>query len=294
MKAGLGEIISSWLSLVNIAAVQKRKGHKVELIVQCTQVSYFDYNSVKLFFNLHTLKKYFDEIKFTDKVYEGKLTYINGDKYEIFTTDSTGIEHLYDLSANKLWHTVDLKLIIPDLPSAIIKDLIRIYDTEINNLHHVRVLDGFERSKDIDNVVQLVSPKLEDGDLILTNSSLLKSRLFESTPKTVKILSHPIEKQISNHYLSNTSVIPVDLLFLKGAFAFVEMVIGSKAKHLHRWTIYENQVSAFLIFNILEKTPHTEHIIPKETFTEDWMAEPFCSDLEWFSKYSIAMEEQFK
>lgn len=285
MRAGLGEIFSSWYSLINIALVQKSKGHKVQLVVDCSdcQDRYLNSETVKLFFDLYTFRKlYFDDIIIPDTSYDNVIDigWPNTTEYRfgIQSNDLQGLEHLYELTADRIYSLHDNSIIYPNLVTSFVKEyytnFIKANNIEVNNAHHIRVIDGYERTDEALPIVELVLPNLNDGDLVVSNSSEIKRIVKENTDKKVIEYDNPIEEILTNHF--NRYPIdrfPNDLLLIKTLMAYTEMKLLGTAKHFYRYSIYPNYNSGFLVFPAINKVEITYKLIPREYIPGPWIGD---------------------
>jgi hypothetical protein len=273
MTAGLGEIFASWYSLINIAKVQRKKGHRVELIIDCTNalLRYYPEESIRLFFDLHKLQKlYFDEITVsTGEVNVGAFKQI-GDMYAIKSNDLSDLEKYYwltphDSLKNGLYDAI-FPNVVTEFVSSYVENYIKANNLIYNNAHHIRVIDGHENEAEALEIAKIVTPNLQDGDLVLSNSSTIKRVIKENTNKTLVEYNNPSEKLLSNHYLFLPSNVPKDLIFHKTILTYMEMILLTKCKHFHRYTIYTDaHWSAFLIHNAINGTNCTSYQIPSKT-----------------------------
>ncbi len=300
MTAGLGEIFASWYSLINIAKVQRKKGHRVELIIDCTNalLRYFPEESIKLFFDLHKLQKlYFDDITIAPgEVNVGAFKQI-GNMYAIKSDDLSGLDNYYELTPDFFLRHGRYDAIFPNVVtefvSSYVENYIKANNLIYNNAHHIRVIDGHENETEALEIAKIVTPNLLDGDLVLSNSSTIKRVIKENTNKTLVEYNNPVEKLISNHYLILPDNVPKDLIFHKTILTYMEMILLTKCKHFHKYTIYNHEHwSAFLIHNAISTTDYTTYQIPSKTIAtyggkgldkdDDWAKEAYNKHKQYF------------
>ena len=290
MTAGLGEIYASWISILSIAKIQREKGHRVTLIIDCSKSSYLKADAIPVFYDMHLLRsKYFHDIVLTDSKVNMRFNYVhNNGRWSMVTTDMEGLEPYFWLDAHGLSQNPRPDhLEYPAVTSTLVNKYIELSSFEFNNVHHIRLLDGWEREESTEKVAEFILPQIQDNDLILSNSKLVKDFIKQKTDKKVLFNNNPIEDTITNHFAGGTdNPTPVDLLFLKKLYAYMEMLQAAKGKHLYKYSVYRNQWSAFLFFAQLENTPHTVVDIPEEFFDEEWRNPAYKNDSKWLAEYS--------
>ena len=279
MCAGLGEIFHSWYTLINIARVQKQRGHRIELIIDYSHQldRYFPSGTLDLFFDLHKLQReYFDEITISETPVTIPNPTMNwGENWMLKTEDDKGLSEFYLLSAEALIRegkrTAEFPEIVTDFVKNYVDNIIKVYNLQINQAHHVRIIDGYEREHEVSKIVDLILPNLEDNDIVLSNSSIVKKAVKERSDKRLLSVDNPIEGILSNHFTKHPSGVPKDLLFTKTLYTYLDMILLTKGKHFHKYTVYDDNFwSSFLFHTALVQPNFTEHQIPKDLIKGNW------------------------
>lgn len=297
MDAGLGEIFASWLSLINIAIKQKQKGHKVLLIIDCSKSKkrYLNARTIQLFFDFDKLNNYFDVITVTDDETVHDFTNVfpnfENPQFGVITDDSSDIEYYFELNANRIVNTNTDGIIYPNLVTMLVStyydNFVKSNNINVNNVHHIRVIDGYERIDEAKPIADLVIPNLKDGDLVLSSSNAIKKVIKDNSDKQTIEYENPIEDTLSNHFTFHGEYLPDDLMFMKTLMAYIEMRLIGESKHFYRYSVYRDYWSAFLLFGAINKVESTYTLIPREYIDGPWIKD-YCSDVDWLR----ALEER--
>ena len=298
MCAGLGEVFHSWYTLINIARVQKQKGHHIELIIDYSHQldRYFPPGTLDLFFDLDKLQReYFDEIIISETPVELDNPTMNwGNNWMLKTEDETGLSEFYLLSAEALVREGRRTAVFPEITTEFarnyVDNIIKVHNLEINQAHHIRLIDGYEREQEVSKIVDLVLPNLEDNDIVLSNSSIVKKAVKERSDKKLLSIHNPVEGILSNHFTILPREVPKDLQFVKTLYTYLDMIVLTKGKHFHKYTIYDDNFwSSFLFYTALKQPNYTEHQISKDLIQGTWINSHLAD-----SSYLGALEKELQ
>jgi len=264
MKTGLGEIFSSWLSIININNLLRKEGYKTHLLIECNKLcGYFSVETIFTFFNKAYLSDIFSSIEINNKVNKNKLylykktPQLEDPMYSIYSTQDflpNKIEKYLNLKANEVYKKKMLLTLGPLVRSNVIP-------LELPNhpfsVHHVRAVDQMESLSIAKLLFNKIKPFLKDGDYILSNSRTIKDYISDNTDLELNFLS---SSKVSNHPYTNMPEISIDTKTDSLLQAYKEMVIASNAKKLYLYSAWDT-VSSFLILSSIKQIPFShKHI----------------------------------